>query len=187
MESIISYFVNNFTSNPLAFSISILALVLEIIIYQFKGIKEIVMGQCVSNFLILLTYVLNDGLSGAAVCALATIHTFFIYVLYQKREKKIPVWFVVSSVLAYLICSAFTYKNITDILPTAAAVLFALSVIQSKSWKYRIIILINSLFWIIYDVMISAPIPMMVTHSIAVISVMIGMIRLDIKNKKKFT
>ena len=65
--------------------------------------------------------------------------------------------------------------------------LIGLSVVQSKSWKYRIIILANSLLWIVYDIIISAPIPMVVTHGIAVVSVIVGMIRMDIKewfNKK---
>jgi hypothetical protein len=164
-----------------------MALILEIAIYQFKGMKAIVIGQCVSNFLILLTYILGDGLSGAAVCAVATIHTLLIYLLYQKNDKEISTCFVVSFIVVYLLCSVFTYKGLIDVIPAMAAVLFALSVVQSKSWKYRIIILANSLLWIVYDIIISAPIPMVVTHGIAVVSVIVGMIRMDIKewfNKK---
>ena len=184
MDTIIKYFVENFTASPVAFSISIAALILEIAIYQFKGMKAIVIGQCASNFLILLTYALGDGLSGAAVCAVATIHTFLIYWLYQKKDKDIPAWFVAAFVAVYIICSVFTYKGMIDLIPTAAAVLFALSVVQSKSWKYRIIILANSLLWIAYDVIISAPVPMLVTHAIAVVSVVVGIIRLDAHNFK---
>lgn len=180
MDIIIDFFSNNFSSDPIAFSISVLALVLEIAIYQFKGMKAIVIGQCVSNFLILLTYFLGDGLSGAAVCAVATVHTFLIYYLYQKNDKSISSWFVWSFVIVYLVCSVVTYKSIIDIIPTIAAVLFALSVVQSKAWKYRIIIFANSILWISYDIIISAPIPMLVTHCIAVISVVVGIIRLDI-------
>ncbi len=179
METIIKYFSNNFISNPIAFSISIIALILEIAIYQFKEMKAIVIGQCVSNFFILLTYALGDGLSGAAVCAVATVHTFLIYWLYQKKNMAIPVWFVALFVVVYLICSVFTYEGVIDIIPTTAAVLFAVSVVQSKSWKYRIIILANSILWIAYDLIISAPIPMLITHYIAVISVVVGIVRLD--------
>ena len=181
MNTIIEYFSNNFVANPVGFSISMVALILEIVIYQFKGMKAIVIGQCVSNFLILLTYALGDGLSGAAVCAVATIHTFLIYWLYQKNNKEISGWFVASFIVAYLVCSAFTYKDLIDLIPAMAAVLFALSVVQSKSWKYRIIILVNSLLWIAYDIIISAPVPMLITHGIAVVSVIVGMLRMDIK------
>lgn len=179
MDAIIGYFTSNFAASPVAFSISLAALILEIVIYQFKEMKAIVIGQCVSNFLILLTYALSDGLSGAAVCAVATVHTLLIYLLYQKKSKDIPVWFALAFVVVYLVCSAFTYKGVIDIIPAAAAALFAVSVVQTKSWKYRIIILVNSLLWIAYDIIISAPVPMMVTHSIAVVSVIVGMIRLD--------
>ena len=181
MDVVVEYFVSNFTASPLAFSISMAALVLEVVIYQFKEMKAIVIGQCISNFLILLTYALGDGLSGAAVCAVATVHTFMIYWLYQKKKKDISLWFVMCFVGIYIICSVFTFKVITDILPAAAAVLFALSVVQTKSCRYRMIILVNSILWIAYDIIISAPVPMLVTHSIAVVSVIVGIIRIDIK------
>ena len=161
MDNIIQYFLDNFTASPVAFSISMLALILEIVIYQFKGMKSIVVGQCVSNFLILLTYALGDGLSGAAVCAVAMVHTFLIYFLYQKQDKKIPLRFASVFVVIYLACSIFTYKSIIDVVPIMAAVLFALSVVQTKAGKYRLIILVNSLLWIAYDIIISAPVPML--------------------------
>lgn len=67
--------------------------------------------------------------------------------------------------------------------PIMAAVLFALSVVQTKAGKYRLIILVNSLLWIAYDIIISAPVPMLVTHAIAVVSVIVGIIRLDLGKK----
>lgn len=181
MHTIIEYFTSNFIANPLAFSISIATLILEIAIYQFKEMKTLVIGQCVVNLLAFLTFAFGDGLSGAAVCGMATVQTFLIYWLYQRNGKEIPLWFALTFVAVYLACSAVTYKGAADILPAAAAVLFALSVVQSKSWKYRIIMLVNSLLWIPYDIIVAAPIPMLVTHGIAVASVVVGMIRLDIK------
>ena len=180
MESVLTWFLDNFTANPLAFSISMLALLLEIVIYQFKEMRWIVIGQGVSNFLILLTYALGDGLSGAAVCAWATVHTLLIFRLYQKQGRDIPLWFVAASIAVYLICSVITYKGLIDLLPAGAAVLFAWSVVQSNSKRYRLIILVNSLLWIAYDLIISAPIPMLITHSIAVGSVLVGILRLDV-------
>ena len=82
------------------------------------------------------------------------------------------------------------YKTIIDIIPAIAAVLFAVSVVQSKSWKYRIIMFANSILWLLYDIIILAPIPMLITHCTGVISVIVGIIRLDLwkwiekKNKK---
>lgn len=180
MDAVVEYFVSNFTNNPIAFSISMVVLILEIVIYQFKGMKSIVIGQCVSNFLVLLTYALGDGLSGAAVCAVATLQTFLIYWFYQKNEKDIPQWFAVSFVAVYLICSAFTYKSPVDIIPIGAAVLFAVSVVQKTAWKYRVLMFVNCALWIGYDILIAAPIPILITHGIGVVSVVVGMIRLDL-------
>lgn len=187
MNAIIEYFVNNFTANPIGFAISVATLILEIALYQFKRMKTIVITQCVTNFLVVLTYALGDGLSGAAVCSVATVQTFLIYVLYQKNDREISKAFTGIFIAAYLVCSAFTFAGLIDIIPASAAVLFALGVVQSKAWKYRIIFFANCLLWIIYDIIIAAPVPMLITHTMGVVSVVIGIIRLDLKEwtKKK--
>lgn len=181
MDAVTNYFVDNFTKSPVAFSISLIVLVMAIGIYQLKGMKAIVIGQCILNFFVLLTYALGDGMSGAAVSIVAIVHTLLIYLLYQRKDKKIPVWFVIAFVAVYIVCTAFTFKAVTDIFPMGAAVLFAVSIVQTESWKYRVIILANSILWIAYDIVIAAPIPMLVTHAITVAAVSVGIIRLDVR------
>lgn len=83
MDEVIKYFTDNFTSNPIAFSISIIVLILATAVNQLKGMKAIVIGQCITNFFALLTYLFGDGLSGAAVSIVATVHTFLIYWVYR--------------------------------------------------------------------------------------------------------
>lgn len=81
----------------------------------------------------------------------------------------------------YIACTAFTFTDFTDILSIGAAVSFAFSIVQTESWRYRLIVFANPIFWIAYDIVIAAPIPMMVTHGIAAAAVFVGIIRLDIK------
>lgn len=181
MHTIIEYFTSNFIASPVAFSFSVATLILEIVIYQFKEMKTLVVGQCVVNLLAFLTFAFGDGLSGAAVCGIATVQTFLIYWLYQRKGKKTPLWFALTFVAVYLACSVVTYKSPADILTAATAVLFASSVVQSQSWKYRIIMFANAILWIPYDIIVAAPIPMLVTHGIGVASVVAGIVRLDIK------
>lgn len=78
MDAIIKYFADNFTSSPIAFSISLIVLAMSVVIYQLKSMKAIVIGQCVINFFVLLTYIFGGGLSGAAVSVVAIVHTFLI-------------------------------------------------------------------------------------------------------------
>lgn len=181
MDAIIKYFADNFTSSPIAFSISLIVLAMSVVIYQLKSMKAIVIGQCVINFFVLLTYIFGDGLSGAAVSVVAIVHTFLIYWLFQRKGRSIPLWFVLMFAAIYIVCAAFTVTGITDILPIGAALSFAFSIVQAESWRYRLIVLANPLFWIAYDIVIAAPIPMLVTHVIAATAVIVGIIRLDIK------
>lgn len=181
MNAVIEYFVTNFIDAPFAFSISMVALILEIVIYQFKGMSAIVIGQCISNFLIFITLVLGDGLSGAAVCIIATIQTFLVYWVYQRKKKDISVWFTAIFIVCYIMASIVTFKEFVDVFPIFAAILFAISVVQTKSGKYRLIILANSLIWLMYNVLIGSPVPPIATYVIAVASVMLGIIRIDIK------
>lgn len=163
----------------LAQIIGIMATVVEIVIMQFKNIKYILTGQCLSNFLIVIQYALLGGMSGAAVCVVATIQTLILYI-YRKKEKHFPAALTILFLLLYLFSSLMTFKSPADILSCLAALLFAISVTQTESSKYRIIILINSILWIIYDINTKA-FTMITTHAIAVVSVIIGMIRLDLK------
>lgn len=181
MNAVIEYIVTNFTDAPLAFSISTVALILEIAIYQFRGMRAIVIGQCILNFLIFFTLVLGNGVSGAAVCIIATIQTFLVYWMYQRKEKEVSVWFTLVFIACYIIASVITFKEFVDVLPIFAAVLFAISVVQSESWKYRLIILVNSLMWLAYNILISSPVPLVAAYVIAVTSIVVGIVRLDIK------
>lgn len=162
--------------------IGIVATLIEIAIMQFKNMKYVLIGQCISNLLVVIQYALLGGMSGAAVCIIATFQTLILYA-YRKKEKDFPIIFTGVFLIAYLLSSIIVFKSFIDIIACIAAILFGISVIQTQSSKYRIIILINSILWIVYDIN-TAAYTMIITHGIAVVSVIIGMIRLDTKNNE---
>lgn len=157
--------------------IGVVTIPIEIASMQFKNMKYILTAQCLSNFLIVVQYALLGGLSGAAVCIVATVQTLTLYI-YRKKEKPFPTVLTGVFLFAYLLSSIVIFRTANDILSCAAAILFGISVAQTQSAKYRVFILVNSILWIIYDIN-TAAYTMIITHGIAVVSVIVGMMRLD--------
>ena len=71
-----------------------------------------------------------------------------------------------------------------DIVPTIAAVLCALALMQKKTSRYRIIILFNGIAWLIYDIIMGAY-TMLASRIFTVTSALLGIIRLDILKKEE--
>ena len=79
-------------------------------------------------------------------------------------------------------CSVATLKGWLDLVPMLAAVLCAIGLAQKKPKNYRIVLLLNGIIWLIYDVFVGAY-TMLASHIITVGSALLGIIRLDILKK----
>lgn len=86
------------------------------------------------------------------------------------------IWLTAIFIVAYIVASLAVYRRSADILSGIAAVTFALAVAQSKAVDYRVLMSINSLLWIIYDLVIGA-FTMIITHGLLLGSLIIAMIR----------
>lgn len=157
--------------------------VLVFISTQSKNMKTALLCQIGCNGLGGLSYVLLGGFSGCGVYLVATLQSAIFYFI-RKNEKEEPKWLNPVFLAAYLACSAATFKGWLDVVPTVAAVLCAFALAQKNPSKYRIIILLNGLLWLIYDVFVGAY-TMLASHIVAVSSALLGIIRLDIMKKTK--
>lgn len=163
--------------------IGILITVSSVIGMQFKDMKWVLMGQIVSNLLTALNLALLGGLSGAGICITATVHTVTVFLL-KMKNRKFPAEMSIVFAAVYTLCSIAAYKSAFDILALVAALIYAMSVIQPRSSVCRIYLLINSLLWIIYDLSIGAY-TTIITYVILITSIVIAMIRIDVKEWKK--
>ncbi len=162
--------------------VGILTAVVSIIIVQFKKIRWILVGEVFSNLLIAVSYALVGGWSGASLCFAASIHTITAY-FFSKSDKRYPIILTVLFEAVYIACSVFSYKGIDDALSCVAALLFGLAIVQKNASKYRILMLINSILWIIYDISTGA-LTNIFTHGFLTVSILFAMLRLDLKKKK---
>ena len=150
---------------------------------QTKKITMVLFWHMLCNAFGAISYMLLGGLSGSGVFFVATIQSLILFIL-RVKKKEVPKWFNVIVFAAYIICSLATFKTAKDIVPTIAAVLCALALMQKRSSNYRIIILFNGIAWLVYDIIMGAY-TLLASRIFTVASALLGIIRLDILKKEE--
>ena len=163
--------------------VGVFVTIAAVISMQFKSMKNVLAGQVVANLLLMLNCLLLSAWAGAGTGIIATVQTIVNYG-FKAKDKKIPLSLTVFFMILYVISSYFTYKGIADILPLIAALIFAVAVMQEKASVCRLLSLGNSALWLTYDFCIMAYTTTL-THGILLVSVIVAIIRLDIKEWKK--
>lgn len=163
--------------------LGVITMVVALLSVQFKNVEYILIGQIISNVLVALSYGLLGGLSGAWICILAAIQTVIIYFFDKlemtNREKKKSRLLIVFA-LGYVIGTIVVYKDWRDVVAGVCAILFVLAIVQTESGKLRMIMMANSLLWIVYDYKTEAYTNIL-THGLELLSILTAMIRLDRK------
>ena len=166
--------------------IGLIATVLGIVAGQVNNKKTILILELILNFLCALAAILVGGFNGAIVCLLACVAAVFLYG-FDKRDIKTPTWFYICAFTAFLVSGIITFalvpeKHWFDILPIPASMLFVLGVAAKKPTYYRIYFVFNSSLWIVYNFCITAYTSIL-TQAFLLVSLIIGIIRLDILKK----
>ena len=142
--------------------ISIAALIISVVIAQFKDVKHVLLGEIAANLA-------------------ATAQTIIIFwankcELAAKKRKILMVVFAV----IYVAGTAVIYKGWSDVVSCTCALLYVAAIVQTEAKKYRWFMVANSLLWIIYDFNTAAYVNI-ITHGMLLISLLIAMVRLDRK------
>ena len=161
--------------------LGLLTTLLAVVSVQFKNVRLILISQIIMNLLVAVNYALLGGLSGAWICILATLQTtitFFIDKYCSKNPERIHNILLPFFTAGYIIGTVIVYKDWNDIVSCVCAILFVLAILQTDSSKYRKIIILNALLWVIYDITTMAYTSIL-THGLEAVSILIAMIRLD--------
>lgn len=148
---------------------------------QTKNMKDALLCQIGCNGFGMLSYVLLGGFSGCGIYLIATVQSAIFFFI-RRSGKEEPKWLNPVIIVAYMACSVATLKGWLDLVPMLAAVLCAIGLAQKKPKNYRIVLLLNGVIWLIYDVFVGAY-TMLASHIITVGSALLGIIRLDILKK----
>ena len=165
----------------LAQLVGLVTAILAIFSVQLKTMKNVLMLGIFSNLFTVINYWLLGEMSGAWVCLIAIVHTVWIY-NYNRGGKRFPKRLNYVFIALYSAAVALTFGGLYDVLAWIAAMAFAVAVVQVETSRYRLIIVVNSLAWIIYD-LLTRSYTMAISHSLIFISAIIGIYRLDIKKK----
>lgn len=172
---------NNDLNFLLAQLAGLITAVLAMFAVQLKDMKNILIMGVITNALTVANYWLLGEMSGAWICLIAIVQTLWIY-YYGVGNRRFPKRLNYIFMILYTIVVVLTFERIFDVLAWVAAIAFALAVVQVETSKYRLIIMINSLSWIAYD-LVTRSYTMAITHALIFLSVVIAIMRLDMKKK----
>ncbi|MBO5883914.1 MAG: YgjV family protein [Clostridia bacterium] len=170
----------------IAQGISVITGILAIFMMQQKSMKRILFLQVVINLTTSINYLLLGGDSGAVISLLAIIQSIVMFI-YSTKDRKPHIAVIIGFILCYIGSSAYNIilsKDPMELLPALAAVCFAVSIVQKNASAFRIWGILNSIFWMIYDLYTHSYV-MFCVHAGVAISTLIGIIRIDIKGKNK--
>lgn len=166
-----------------AFILGLLSSAAALTSMQLKNMRLVLICQIICNGTGAFSYILTGGLSGCGIYLVAILQCVIYFVL-RSKNRKTPKFLAVAFAFCYLICSAFTYKVVLDIVPALAALTCAFGVAQENASKYRLLILCNGIIWLIYDLLLPATVTMTFSHIITIIAALVGIIRLDLIHKE---
>ena len=158
--------------------LSVLVAIACIVTEQLKTMKHILIVQTLINLTVALSYILlPDGKSGFIVSTIGAIQATVMFFCNKKRKK--PHFTVtLGFCAAYVFLSLYNNTDkIINFFPAAAAVCFALALVQKKPKMYRVCDFSNAVLWLVYDACILSG--NFFVHLGVALSALIGMIRLD--------
>lgn len=163
--------------------ISFAALIIASVSAQFKNIKYVLIGGILSNASVALSFIFLRGESGAWICIVGAVQTLIIYI--ANKYQITPKWknvLTVVFVIIYISGTAVVYRGWNDVVSCVAAMLYVMAISQNNTKKYRAFMLANSSLWIVYDITVLAFVNI-ITHGMEFVSLIIAVIRMDIKRK----
>ena len=167
----------------LAQILSFTAMLINMIAVQLKTKKQILLTIVVSNLLFIVSYILLGAYVGALTCGTVAIE-IIINTILEDKGKTTPKLFIILYLVISVLLGIITFGSLIDLLPIVASILFILTLIQAKEKYVRLLILGNSLSWIIYDFFVSAYLAG-VSDLFVIASTITAIIKYDTKEQSK--
>jgi len=147
-----------------------------------KNMKTILLLVFSANIFVAVSYVLTGAFTGAASCFVGGAQTIINY-FFDRKNKKLPVWMVVIYALSFIAVNMLVFNHIWDLIAMVASLSFILCISQKNGTRYRMASGVNTLLWIIYD-LVSMSYGPLLTHTIQISTVISGVVIHDLKKKK---
>ena len=172
--------------------IGIFAMVANCLSYQQKTNTTLLFFQLVGSSLFAVNYFLLGALSGAILNIVAVIRTL-IFIKKDKFNARHPAWliaFILLYITSYICIFAVFGKEptipnlIIEFLPVLAMIIANISFRYADAKMVRRFGIFASPLWLTYNI-VNVAIGAIICETLNIFSIIIGMIRHDIKRKNK--
>lgn len=170
----------------ISFILSITGLIILIAASLIKGEKMtgILMMLFVGDVLVATSYLFTEaGLSGGLASFVGAVQAIINY-FFAAKEKPLPKWLIFIYALSFGAVSMMSYAAPVDILALLASLAFVAMVSAKNGTWYRIWLSINSIVWILYDILSQSYGPL-ATHTALCVFTLLGLVINDLKKGEK--
>ena len=154
-----------------------LGIIASIISFQCKKHNSILFFRSLNEFIFAIQYFLLDAYTGMAVNLIGCIRNI-VFTKQISKNKKTTISTIVFS-LSFFIFGVFTWQGAKSILIIIAKILSSVAYGNKNTSIVRAIIFITCTSWLIYNYFVFS-IAGMICEAFTLISLIIGVIRLDI-------
>lgn len=161
--------------------VGVLAIIFFALSPQQKNKKRILIFQLISSILYALQYMFLGAFSAVATNLIGAVKNLSFY-MYTKKDKDIPIAMLYIYIIIIVVFGVLTFSNILSVLPIILSVIFTYGTWQSNLKIYRIIALVTSVIWLIYNLGVGAYVSG-IGNIFQITSAIIAIVRLDIIKK----
>ena len=175
--------------SELSFVMSTIALVLYSCSYFFNNKRNYLILQLSGNVFLSLSYMLI-GSFFTMVAVMIGIARGLICYLYEKRDKRVPVYWIVSlclaSILSYIIINTviLSQASVWDFLYLFASCMYAITFAIRNLRVMRYVVLIPHGSAVLYNLLIKAPISSAISYGIELVVTVVAIIKYEVSKVK---
>lgn len=162
--------------------IGIMAIVVYSLSPHQRTNAKVLAFRFVAAILYALQYLLLGAYTAVATNIIGGVKEGAFY-LYSRKEKKIPFIILFVYSLFLIIFGILTYVNLFSILPVIFSILTAYANWKDDLRKYRILLVLSSLSWLVYNFTVGAYISF-TGNIFQLSSTIFAMLRFDFNKKK---
>lgn len=145
---------------------------------QFKTKNKILISYLIAGIFFIISFLLLKSYSGVITSFVIALETFINYI-FDKNNKKIPLYLIFTLLFSSLFISLLFYKSWYDIFSILACIPFVFMLIQKKEKYIRILTLTFLIFYTIFNYFVGAY-TAFIGDILFIISTIISIIRYDL-------
>ena len=133
----------------------IITLLITVISVHFKTKKKILLSQIIANTIVAIQYFLLNAITGGVVALINAIRCV-VFFLYEKKNRKPSLLFLIVFILVAIVFGIMTWQNIYSIIPILAAITFTYGLWQNNLKVTKFCVAVALAGWVIYNIPVKA-------------------------------